>query len=225
MMELRVCIFIGILIHLMGPYVSKLTVMYQIKHRTREYKLTRHITPQRSYDIVTIVGGIICFSIFFLDGNYFLIHSNNPYGVLLFSALGFFFPYVIWKRKNKSVVFVKRKVNKLDTLMFLPLCAVSEELIWRIYIPFLFELHFFDSVLLCTFISSIGFLLLHIPLGGVKSAPYMTVFTVIAVIAAHFDFLSAAVFHIVHNLTIQYFRPVSKKKINTSSPTMSQAEW
>lgn len=224
-MELRACIFIGILIHLMGPYVSKLTVMYQIKHRTKEYKLTRHITPQRSYDIITVFGGIMCCSIFLIDDNFFLIHSDNAYGVLLFSALGFFFPYVIWKGKNKSVVFVKRKVNKLDTLIFLPLCAVSEELIWRICIPFLFKLYFFDSVLLCTCISSIGFLLLHIPLGGVKSAPYMTVFTVIAVIAAQFDFLSAAAFHIVHNLTIQYFRPVSKKKINPSSPTMSQAEW
>ncbi|MBJ7897814.1 CPBP family intramembrane metalloprotease [Bacillus atrophaeus] len=225
MMELRVCIFIGILIHLMGPYVSKLTVMFQIKHRTQEYKLTRHLTPQRSYDIFTIVGGIMCCSIFLLGDNFFLIHSNNAYGVLFFSAIGFFFPYVIWKGKNKSVVFNKRKVNKLDTLLFLPLCAVSEESIWRICIPFLFKLYFFESILLCTFISSIGFLLLHIPLGGVKSIPYMTVFTVIAVIAVQFDFLSAAAFHIVHNLTIQYFRPVSKKKINTSPPTMSQAEW
>ncbi|WP_258728802.1 CPBP family glutamic-type intramembrane protease [Bacillus atrophaeus] len=199
--------------------------MFQIKHRTQEYKLTRHLTPQRSYDIFTIVGGIMCCSIFLLGDNFFLIHSNNAYGVLFFSAIGFFFPYVIWKGKNKSVVFNKRKVNKLDTLLFLPLCAVSEESIWRICIPFLFKLYFFESILLCTFISSIGFLLLHIPLGGVKSIPYMTVFTVIAVIAVQFDFLSAAAFHIVHNLTIQYFRPVSKKKINTSPPTMSQAEW
>ncbi|MCY9112230.1 CPBP family glutamic-type intramembrane protease [Bacillus atrophaeus] len=224
-MELRVCIFIGILIHLMGPYVSKLTVMFQIKHRTQEYKLIRHLTPQRSYDIFTIVGGIMCCSFFLLGDNFFLIHSNNAYGVLFFSVIGFFFPYVIWKGKNKSVVFSKRKVNKLDALIFLPLCAVSEESIWRICIPFLFKLYFFESILLCTFISSIGFLLLHIPLGGVKSIPYMTVFTVIAVIAVQFDFLSAAAFHIVHNLTIQYFRPVSKKKINTSPPTMSQAEW
>src|SRR5699024_626615 len=56
------------------------------------------------------------------------------------------------------------KINK-DTFLFLPLVAVSEELVWRYSVPFLI-MNFYESLTLSIFISSIGFLILHLPLGG-----------------------------------------------------------
>ncbi|ENQ3077422.1 CPBP family intramembrane glutamic endopeptidase [Bacillus sp. WLY-B-L8] len=188
-------------------------------------KFFKYITPQRSYDITTITAALICCSVIFRELFSDISNDNNIYGILFFCLLGALFPLVIWKIKKRVVVFNGKHSINIDSLVFLPLAALSEEVIWRFCLPFLL-LYLLDSLTLSILISSIGFIILHLPLGGFKSIAYMSLFTILVVLSfLAFGILASIAFHITHNLAIQFFRPVRKKTFKTKNPTLSQTEW
>lgn len=171
-----------------------------------ERKLVTYITPQRSYDGFTIIGASICCGAFSHELLAEISHKQNVYGILFFFLLGILLPSVIWKLKKKVVAFRGRYVVNVDSIFFLPLTALSEELIWRFFLPLLLLTNFVESAAVSFCISSIGFILLHIPIGGVKSIAYMSLFTLITVISyLTFGILAAIAFHISHNLFIHFF--------------------
>ncbi|WP_179865881.1 CPBP family intramembrane glutamic endopeptidase [Bacillus wiedmannii] len=188
-------------------------------------KIFKYITPQRSYDITTIIAALICCSVIFRELISNFSNDNNIYGILFFGLFGALFPLVIWKIKKRVVVFNGKHSINIDSLVFLPLAALSEEVIWRFCLPFLL-IDLLDSFTISILISSIGFIILHLPLGGFKSIAYMSLFTILVVLSfLAFGILASIAFHITHNLAIQFFRPVRKKTFKTKTPTLSQTEW
>ncbi|MBR0638653.1 CPBP family intramembrane metalloprotease [Bacillus safensis] len=189
-------------------------------------KLITYITPQRSYDGFTIIGASICCGAFSQELLAEISHKQNVYGILFFFLLGILLPSVIWKLKNKVVAFRGRYVVNVDSIFFLPLTALSEELIWRFFLPLLLITNFVESAAVSFCISSIGFILLHIPIGGVKSIAYMSLFTLITVISyLTFGILAAIAFHISHNLFIHFFQPLKIKNFKTKPPVLSETDW
>lgn len=216
---------LGILIHFLGPFNSKMIVKIMNDKPSVHRKFFKYITPQRSYDITTITAALICCSVIFRELFSDISNDNNIYGILFFCLLGALFPLVIWKIKKRVVVFNGKHSINIDSLVFLPLAALSEEVIWRFCLPFLL-LYLLDSLTLSILISSIGFIILHLPLGGFKSIAYMSLFTILVVLSfLAFGILASIAFHITHNLAIQFFRPVRKKTFKTKNPTLSQTEW
>jgi hypothetical protein len=218
--------FLGILIHFLGPFHSKMIVKIMHKNPGAYRKLFKYITPQRSYDITTIVAAFICCSVIFQELFLDIKNGNNVYGILFFGLLGIIFPVAIWKIKKRQVLFNGNESLNIDSLIFLPLTALSEELIWRFCVPSLLLMYLSDSLTLSILVSSIGFVILHLPLGGFKSIAYISLFTTFAVLSfLNFGILAAIAFHITHNLVIQFFRPVKQKTFTMKNPTVSESEW
>lgn len=223
---ISIVVVLGILIHLLGPFNSKMIVKIMKDKPSVYQRLFRYITPQRSYDISTIIGALICSSVFFQELLSEISNDQNIYGILFFCLSGALLPLVIWKIKNRVVVFNGKHSVNIDSMFFLPLTALSEELIWRFFLPSLLLINIGDSITLSILISSIGFIILHIPLGGFKSIVYMSLFTIFAVLSyLTFGIIASVAFHISHNLVIQFFRPLRVKTFNTKAPTLSETEW
>ncbi|MFF2414668.1 MULTISPECIES: CPBP family intramembrane glutamic endopeptidase [Bacillus] len=217
---------LGILIHFLGPLSSKMVIKIKRDKPISDRKLITYITPQRSYDGFTIIGASICCGAFSQELLAEISHKQNVYGILFFFLLGILLPSVIWKLKNKVVAFRGRYVVNVDSIFFLPLTALSEELIWRFFLPLLLITNFVESAAVSFCISSIGFILLHIPIGGVKSIAYMSLFTLITVISyLTFGILAAIAFHISHNLFIHFFQPLKIKNFKTKPPVLSETDW
>lgn len=217
---------LGILIHFLGPLSSKMVVKIMRAKSTPDRRLTTYITPQRSYDGLTIVGASICCGAFSQELFVEFSNSKNVFGILFFFLLGVLLPSVLWKVKNKVIVFKGRYVVNVDSIVFLPLTALSEELIWRFVLPVLLLTNFWESVAVSICISSIGFVLLHIPLGSAKSTAYMSLFTLITVISYFaFGILAAIAFHVSHNLFIHFFHPLKVKEFKTKPPVLSETDW
>ncbi|MGE6525822.1 CPBP family intramembrane glutamic endopeptidase [Bacillus safensis] len=217
---------LGILIHFLGPLSSKMVIKIKRDKPISERKLVTYITPQRSYDGFTIIGASICCGAFSHELLAEISHKQNVYGILFFFLLGILLPSVIWKLKKKVVAFRGRYVVNVDSIFFLPLTALSEELIWRFFLPLLLITNLVESAAVSFCISSIGFILLHIPIGGVKSIAYMSLFTLITVISyLTFGILAAIAFHISHNLFIHFFQPRKIKNFKTKPPVLSETDW
>ncbi|WP_186319781.1 CPBP family intramembrane glutamic endopeptidase [Bacillus sp. WP8] len=217
---------LGILIHFLGPLSSKMVIKIKRDKPISVRKFITYITPQRSYDGFTIIGASICCGAFSQELLAEISHKQNVYGILFFFLLGILLPSVIWKLKNKVVAFRGRYVVNVDSIFFLPLTALSEELIWRFFLPLLLLTNFVESAAVSFCISSIGFILLHIPIGGVKSIAYMSLFTLITVISyLTFGILAAIAFHISHNLFIHFFQPRKIKNFKTKPPVLSETDW
>lgn len=220
-----VFLILGSLIQLLGPFFYKIIITIMRKKYSLGHKVFKKITPQRIYDIVSIVGGIICVSAIYevLISN-IILNNNQIVGVFLCGAIGGSLPLVIWKIYNFKIIYKKGKINK-DTFLFLPLVAVSEELVWRYSVPFLI-MNFYESLTLSIFISSIGFLILHLPLGGMRSIPYMIIFTIgVTISYIIFGILAAIAFHIFHNLIINFFYPKKIQSAHLQKITHSETEW
>ncbi|WP_052196521.1 MULTISPECIES: CPBP family intramembrane glutamic endopeptidase [Bacillus] len=217
---------LGILIHFLGPLSSKMVIKIKRDKPISVRKFITYITPQRSYDGFTIIGASICCGAFSQELLAEISHKQNVYGILFFFLLGILLPSVIWKLKKKVVAFRGRYVVNVDSIFFLPLTALSEELIWRFFLPLLLLTNFVESAAVSFCISSIGFILLHIPIGGVKSIAYMSLFTLITVISyLTFGILAAIAFHISHNLFIHFFQPRKIKNFKTKPPVLSETDW
>lgn len=217
---------LGILIHFLGPLSSKMVIKIKRDKPISDRKLITYITPQRSYDGFTIIGASICCGAFSQELLVEISNNKNVYGVLFFFLLGVLLPSFLWKLKNKVVAFRGRYVVNVDSIIFLPLTALSEELIWRFFLPLLLLTNSVESVAVSICISSIGFILLHIPIGGVKSIAYMSLFTLITVISyLTFGILAAIAFHISHNLFIHFFQPLKIKNFKTKPPVLSETDW
>src|SRR5699024_5776688 len=128
-----VFLILGSLIQLLGPFFYKIIITIMRKKYSLGHKVFKKITPQRIYDII--------------------LNNNQIVGVFLCGAIGGSLPLVIWKIYNFKIIYKKGKINK-DTFLFLPLVAVSEELVWRYSVPFLI-MNFYESLTLSIFISSI----------------------------------------------------------------------
>src|SRR5699024_3668225 len=122
---------------ILDNFIYKIIITIMRKKYSLRHKVFKKITPQRIYDIVSIVGGIICVSAIYevLISN-IILNNNQIVGVFLCGAIGGSLPLVIWKIYNFKIIYKKGKINK-DTFLFLPLVAVSEELVWRYSVPFL----------------------------------------------------------------------------------------
>ncbi|KIL20974.1 hypothetical protein B4134_1735 [Bacillus safensis] len=217
---------LGILLHFLGPLSSKMVIKIKRDKPISDRKLITYITPQRSYDGFTIIGASICCGAFSQELLVEMSNNKNVYGILSFFLLGVLLPSVLWKLKNKVVAFRGRYAVNVDSIFFLPLTALSEELIWRFFLPLLLLTNSVESVAVSICISSIGFILLHIPIGGVKSIAYMSLFTFITVISyLTFGILAAIAFHISHNLFIHFFQPFKIKNFKTKPPVLSETDW
>ncbi len=216
---------LGILIHFLGPLSSKMVVKIMRDKSTANRRLTTYITPQRSYDGLTIIGASICCGALSQELFVEVSNSKNVFGILFFFLLGVLLPSVLWKIKNKVIVFKGRYAVNVDSIVFLPLTALSEEVIWRFILPALL-MNLWESIAISICVSSIGFILLHIPLGGAKSTAYMSLFTLITVISYFaFGILAAIAFHISHNLFIHFFHPLKVKEFKTKPPVLSETDW
>lgn len=219
-------ITIGILVHFLGPLNSKLIVKIISENPSKHRKLLTYINPQRGYDITTITAAIICTMVTVKELTYHINSNSNLYGLIFSLFLGVFLPMGIWKMKKKTIIFNGRNSINIDSLVFLPLTAMSEELIWRFCVPLLFLSHVFHTPTGPIIISSIGFIMLHLPLGGIKTIAYMSLFTFTTVIMfLNFGIISSIIFHIAHNLIIQLFHSSSNKTTDLQSPPTSQSEW
>lgn len=215
---------LGLIIHLLGLINSKMLVKIMMNKPSGYLRLFRYITPQRSYDISTIIGALICCSINFQELLSEILKYKSIFSFLFSGLLGTLLPLVIWKIKNRRVIYNGKQSINIDAMFFLPFTAVAEEVIWRFFLPSLL-LSFWDSIF-AIFLSSIGFVLFHIPFGGMKSIFYMSLFTILAAsLYLFFGILSSIIFHIFHNLTIQFFSPLRKNKFNKKTPTLSQTDW
>lgn len=217
---------LGILVQLLGPFVPKSLMKLMKERPSIGQRIVKYVTPQRSYDIITIIAAIICISAIYQDFPLQTMLNNNIIGLFICGTIGGLFPLIIWKLQRRKIVFNGKSAINKDSLLFLPLTAVSEELIWRYCVPFLLITLFFDSFLLPILISSIGFIMLHLPLGGLKSILYISIFTTFVMVSfVSFGILASIVFHITHNLTISWFRPVKEKTTNFKNTTLSEVGW
>lgn len=176
--------------------------------------------PQRIYDIVTI---IIAFShIILYPPVYF--HTLNLYSILVSSIIGFSLPVAIWLMQRKRLI-LNIKLN-FDVMVLLPLCAIAEELIWRVLIPYFLVDYLTVSNLGSIFISMIGFVTLHIPLNGIKVVPYITLFTIGTwIIYANYGIVEASIYHIIHNFTMEFVKPINRRPKVTVVLNKSQSSW
>lgn len=218
---------LGILLHILGPFIS--IKGFKVNNQQQVLgvkKFFRFWSPQRCYDIATIVTALICYITFYQEFNQHLLDVSNPFIISLLGLSGILLPIIIWKVQKREIIFKGKHTINIDILLFLPFSAFSEELIWRFIAPLLLNIYIFESTVLSIFISSIGFILLHIPLGGVKVIPYFFLFTLIAVILfLSFGILTSIVFHISHNIFIQLFYSRRKKIVNNKIPVVSETDW
>ncbi|CAM5407299.1 hypothetical protein BSAF29S_03808 [Bacillus safensis subsp. safensis] len=137
---------LGILLHFLGPLSSKMVIKIKRDKPISDRKLITYITPQRSYDGFTIIGASICCGAFSQELLVEISNNKNVYGILFFFLLGVLLPSVLWKLKNKVVAFRGRYAVNVDSIFFLPLTALSEELIWRFFLPLLLLTNSVESV-------------------------------------------------------------------------------
>ncbi|KAA6453363.1 CPBP family intramembrane metalloprotease [Bacillus swezeyi] len=219
-------LILGTLIHLLGLFISKWFFYLRIKGIVANKRLFFLVNPQLGYDIPTIIGTIVCiFAVGFEYLDYLPTLISIP-SIVLFGLLGFLLPIIVWKFNGKTIKFRGALLKNIDSLVFLPMTALCEEVLWRLIFPFFILTQFFDSMVIVILFSSIGFVLLHWSIRGVNVLAYMTLFTFFAWLSfLHSGIVGAAVFHITHNLVIKTFRPVTRKTHLSSPPPASQAEW
>lgn len=221
-------LLLGILIQLLGPFIPKLLIILIRKRPFIGQKIVKYISPQRSYDIVTIISALICFIPVYpeLILHVTLNNNNHVFGIILCGLLGGLFPLSIWKFYKRKIVFNGMSSINKDLLVFLPLTAASEELIWRYCVPFLLIMLFPRAFLVAIIVSSVGFIILHLPLGRLNSISYISLFTIIVVVSfLFFGILASVAFHIAHNLTLSLFRTTKIKTAKFQNPILSETEW
>lgn len=171
--------------------------------------------PQRTYDIVTILIGIGILTLY----EYAVpisLKITLP-GLLLSIGLGGALPCMIWLINGKKLKLGLSRAITIDSIVFLPLCAIFEEVIWRLLFPYYLISVTGMDYLVAISIASLLFILLHWPIGGVKNIPYISTFTlIIVVIYLNFGFLAGALFHLFHNMAMVFVRPIS------SMPTVKE---
>ncbi|KIL75816.1 hypothetical protein SD77_2765 [Bacillus badius] len=219
-------LILGTLIHLLGLFISKCFFYLRIKGIVTNKRLFFLINPQLGYDIPTIIGTIVCLSAIGFEYLDYLPTSLSLPIIVLFGLLGFLLPIIVWKFNGKTIKFRGALLKSIDSLVFLPMVALCEEILWRLIFPFFILNQIFDSMAIVILFSSVGFILLHWSIRGVNVLAYMTLFTFFAWLSfLYAGIVGAAVFHIVHNLVIKAFRPVTRKTHLSSLPPASQTEW
>ncbi|MFB3188416.1 CPBP family glutamic-type intramembrane protease, partial [Staphylococcus pseudintermedius] len=156
------------------------------------------------YDVFLLVASIPCI-IYLLS--YPLTYVSDNIHILLLIFSGFTFPILLWTLQKKYIEMYRAG---FFNVFFTITSAISEEIIWRgALIAFLQHtgLTLYYSLLF----SSIGFLMLHIPIMKIKKSLYLLLFTLILVIIFWFlDIIAAIVFHVFHNLALQIFKPIQR---------------
>lgn len=126
MMYATITFVLGLSIHLLSPLLI-------LKFKSGYYKLyirNQIIVPHPNYfyDCVTIIIALIM-TFILKDVIQTVNWLTNIYGFLVAISIGAIFPLFFWKLKNRKVVFSFKNNFSIATSIFLPLSALSEEII------------------------------------------------------------------------------------------------
>jgi|SRR5699024_2596907 len=223
MMYATITFVLGLSIHLLSPLLI-------LKFKSGYYKLyirNQIIVPHPNYfyDCVTIIIALIM-TFILKDVIQTVNWLTNIYGFLVAISIGAIFPLFFWKLKNRKVVFSFKNNFSIATSIFLPLSALSEEIIWRSIVPSFIIYMYNSNILLASFLGTFGFIILHWGYKGMKSTPYILIFTlVLLMIFFNFGFLASTMFHVVHNLMLETVQPIIKKNTNYKHRVTYSEEW
>lgn len=208
------------IVHFITPYIIFLAMKFRKKTTTIIQKY-----PQRTYDIVTIILGIGIIPLYTFV--FPLPFDASPPDLLLGASLGGGLPLGLWLLNGKALKLHWRRNINIDSLILLPMCAIVEEIIWRLFLPYFLttfvSLNFYLAILL----SSVGFIFLHWPIRGFRGLPYICLFTLVTVLVyLKFGLVSACLFHVIHNMILIFFTPTRRiKKISPDVIYKSEDNW
>lgn len=186
-------------VHLALPLFLRLLARYKRAGGLRSWR-----RPQYLYDSFTFAVALVAVCI----GSRVLGTVESMWGPrpILGGALGLLIggllPFLMAALRGRRLMLSSGLHKSKLNLQWLIMSATGEEIIWRwAAVQACISLGF--SNITSHFIASVGFIVVHIVSFGMRSVPYISIFTIFAAIVATAGGLPAAiVMHVVHNLVI-----------------------
>lgn len=116
--------------------------------------------------------------------------------------IGGLLPFLIAALRGRRLMFSSGLHETKLSLQWLIMSATGEEIIWRwVAVQACISLGF--SNITSYFIASVGFIVVHIVSFGMRSVPYISIFTIcVALVAMDGGLPAAIIMHVMHNLVI-----------------------
>ncbi|PXA76874.1 type II CAAX prenyl endopeptidase Rce1 family protein [Auritidibacter sp. NML100628] len=204
----------GIGLHLASP-----TIAYVVG---RSARIRKRISPEHAYDLFTTIGAALCLFAL-LELSIFPVGQILTFGLLFGLMAGAVAPLALWRAYGKTPT-IRRPTPRTISLALLALCAVAEEIIWRVTVVHLVHNGLDAPYWIAIVVSIAGFAALHLGLHGARSVPYSVGFGALAVCLTIFLGVGAAIgFHLAHNLVIALVHP--KPRDSYVRPVASEVKW